>query len=382
MGVWFSYVGVNLTEIMEARLPVLVETCRLASERIDRATATRMQASVDEIVANGETLVRQLDAIEVMIADVADNPALSLVREGVAELGISRLRTGRSFLEPEFTPADAAGHLAGYRQLVDAVTARDGDRAAAIVTERTDFVLSRLREGPARRPNRRVNATRTGRLAEHVAGVLQDDIERSGWPVGEVIGSETDLIERLGVSRTILREAVRILEHDGAVRTKRGPKGGLIVTAPDRAALVRSARIVLEYEGVTVAQLLDARGVLDVAAADLAATRCTPDDIATLRGVLESEQRRGDAAVSFTSLHDAVATTTGNRVLVLFVDLIGALVRAHVKADGQSPDGIAELSVEVHRAHERIVEAIIAGDPERAERRMARHVQASGAVLH
>ena len=69
--------------------------------------------------------------------------------------------------------------------------------------------------------------------AERVATAYRNDIERASWPVGVVLGSETELIERYDVSRAILREAVRILEYHGAVRTKRGPLGGLIVTAPD-----------------------------------------------------------------------------------------------------------------------------------------------------
>jgi DNA-binding FadR family transcriptional regulator len=133
---------------------------------------------------------------------------------------------------------------------------------------------------------------------------------------------------------------------------------------------------------VTVPQLLEARGVLDVAAAREAAIACTAADAERLRRVLEAEERSGDAAVSFDALHDAVATTAGNRVFVLFVDLMATLARGHLTLDERDRAGLAELSVEVHRAHERIAEAIITGDAALAEKRMARHVRASGAVLH
>ena len=104
-----------------------------------------------------------------------------------------------------------------------------------------------------------------------MAVLLRDDIERKRWPVGEVLGSETEVIERYQVSRAILREAVRILEYHGALRTKRGPSGGLIVTAPDDSAIVRSSRLLLEYERVTAAQLFEARSVLEIATVRLAA---------------------------------------------------------------------------------------------------------------
>ena len=380
MGVWLSYVGVTLTEIIEARLPVLIAVCKLASQRIDRTGAVSLRASVDEIIVGDDLLARRINAIEAAIADVAGNPALSLVLASVADLGINRLRSGLSVLEPGLTTADAVAHLDGYRQLVDAVAKRDGDRAEAIVTQLTEFVLTRLREGPAPRA-RRASGGHDRKLAETVARALQEDIERRGWKVGDVLGSESELVEQYGVSRAILREAVRILEHYGAVRTKRGPGGGLIVTAPDATVLVSSARIVLEYDGVTGAQLLEARGVIDVVAARLAALRCTEADATRLRGALEAERRAGDAALSFMTLHDAIAATTGNRVLVLFVDLMADLVPAHLDPGHRSPEGLAALSAEVHVVHRRIVEAVIGGDAELAERRMARHVRASAVVL-
>jgi DNA-binding FadR family transcriptional regulator len=284
-------------------------------------------------------------------------------------------------LDPALTPADADAHTADYRRLVDAIVARDGAKAAAIAEQLTDFVLSRVRDRSTSRRRPIANVRANGKLAEGVARALQDDIERRGWPVGDVIGSETELVERYSVSRAILREAVRILEHHGAVRTKRGPHGGLIAAAPDSAALVRSARIVLEYEGVNAGHLVEAREVVEAAAARLAAARCTADDAARLAAALEAEERGGDAAQSFITLHDQVASTTRNGVLALFVDVVDSLVPTHVKPERRSGAGMASLSVEVHRAHERIVEAIVAGDADLAERRMVRHLRASGAVL-
>jgi len=244
-----------------------------------------------------------------------------------------------------------------------------------------DAVATRLRDATPRRAPRRLDARAAGKLAEHVAGALRDDIERAKWPVGEVIGSETDLIERYGVSRAILREAVRILEHHGAVRTKRGPHGGVVVTAPDSGAIVRSARMVLEYDGVTGEQLFEARSVLEVAAVRLAAERATSEVAADLRAALETEERVGDAAERFMPVHHRLAAATGNRLFELFVDVTGELVPSRVRADRRTPQGIATLSVEVHRAHDKIVEAVVAGDADVAERRMLRHLKASIDVL-
>jgi DNA-binding FadR family transcriptional regulator len=216
-----------------------------------------------------------------------------------------------------------------------------------------------------------------GKMAEAVASVLRDHIEESGWPVGEVLGSETDLIEKFQVSRAILREAVRILEHYGAMQTKRGPRGGIIVCAPDSAAIVRSARLLLEYEGVTPLNLSETRSVIEVAAARLATERRSSELDIRLREALERERRSGDAAVSFGSLHHAIAEGSGNRILPLFVDVMGELVPHHLRPERRNAGGQAELSAEVHRTHERLVRAIMAGDADQAANRMRRHMVAS-----
>jgi DNA-binding FadR family transcriptional regulator len=210
---------------------------------------------------------------------------------------------------------------------------------------------------------------------------LQEDIERSGWQVGEVLGSETELVGRYDVSRSILREAVRILEHHGAVRTKRGPHGGLIVAAPDGAALVRSARIVLEYERVSADNLLEARELVESATARLAATRRSDEDVVRLEAALAAEAEDGDAAVSFAALHAEIANATQNRVLALFANVVDSLVPAYLSAESRRAANLAEISRDANRAHQRIVEAIVAGDETLAEGRMLRHLRASRAVL-
>jgi DNA-binding FadR family transcriptional regulator len=378
MGLWFSYVGVTIVEMLEVRRPMLVAAVRLAAERRSAGAVAALADRIDAIAAGGVVGPPELQALESEIVAIAGNPALALFVESVADMGVSRLASGRAALDPPLTDAEAMAHLDGYRGVVAAIAEGDGAAAARRADRLVDAVASRLRDA---RPRRNRIKDPGGKLAERVAGSLRDDIERAGWPVGEVIGSETDLIERHGVSRPILREAIRILEHHGAVRTKRGPHGGLVVTAPDSAAIVRSARMVLEYDGVTVAQLFEARSVLEVAAVRLAADRATPEIEHSLRLALEAERRAGDAAGRFMPVHHQLAAATGNRLFELFVDVMGELVPSRVIRPRRTPAGMAALSAEVHHAHDKIVEAIIDGDADVAERRMVRHLRASVDVL-
>jgi len=90
------------------------------------------------------------------------------------------------------------------------------------------------------------NGNSSSKLAEQVASMLEDRILAMGWPVGQVIGSEPDLLAEYGISRAVFREAVRLLEHHSVARMRRGPGGGLVVATPDTSSVVRAATLHLQ----------------------------------------------------------------------------------------------------------------------------------------
>ncbi len=379
MGVWFSYIGATIAELIEARRPLLLSACRLAAERADAAGIETLFARIEEAEATGTATSDHVRAIEAAIAAMAKNTALALFIDSLADVGVNRMATGRARLEPALTDAEGAIHVAGYRRLAEAIATGDADDAQRRSSRLIDALADRLQD--ARRRARGQDLPPGGKLAERVATALRLDIERASWPVGQVLGSETELINRYGVSRAILREAVRILEHHGAVRTKRGPHGGVIVTAPAGDAIVRSAGVVLAYERLTAAQLFEARVAVEGSAVRLAAERCTPAAAAELHGALTAEAGVMDPVVRFMPLHYRVAAATGNRLLELFVDIISELVPIQMPAEQHAPGNAQVIADGTRRAHARIVEAILAGDPEIAERRMLRHLRASVDVL-
>ncbi|HEY2999260.1 MAG TPA: GntR family transcriptional regulator, partial [Acidimicrobiales bacterium] len=124
---------------------------------------------------------------------------------------------------------------------------------------------------------------RSPRLASTVADRIVDDVARLGWPEGEVVGSEPELLERYGVSRAVFREAVRLVEHKHVARMRRGPGGGLVVTAPSVDALADAASVYLFYVGAEIDDVFEARLALEEAAAELAPARLEEGHIAALR---------------------------------------------------------------------------------------------------
>jgi GntR family transcriptional repressor for pyruvate dehydrogenase complex len=203
-------------------------------------------------------------------------------------------------------------------------------------------------------------------LVEQAAERLRARIAEGGWPVGARLPGETTLAKELGVGRSTVREALRVLAGAGMVRARQG--AGVFVTA-DRPAEDWPARL----RRAAVGDVYEVRTLLEVQAARLAAERRTDGDITAMRAALEGRRAAaggpGDAFVDAdVALHAAVVAAAHNPVLTdLFTEFTPALRQ-----------GLIELLdlVDVRRAeqdhgdaaHAELVEAVAAGDVERAGR--------------
>jgi DNA-binding FadR family transcriptional regulator len=101
------------------------------------------------------------------------------------------------------------------------------------------------------------------KLGPAIAREIEAEIMERGWPAGAYLGSESSLIERYKVSRSAIREAIRIVESHGAASMRLGPGGGLRVTVPGPRAALDPLRLVLDHAQVTPEQLHEARGSLE-----------------------------------------------------------------------------------------------------------------------
>lgn len=382
ISIWFSYVGVTVREMFDARIPLMAEAMRRAAERRPHPAITAIRARIEEMEGAHELGEEAFLNLDSMFVALSDNPGVVLFADAMSSMMGSRLRGTLAKLEPALTEADALRHLAGYRRLADRVDAGDVDGAKQLTERLYGAVRDRLRDRPAR-PRKtppRIDAE-SPKLAERVATALREDIERAGWPIDTVLGSEPELILRYDVSRAILREAVRILEHDGAVRTKRGPGGGLVVSAPDSAAIVRAAGLALEHDRVTPQQLVDVRSALEVAAVRMTAGSVSPAITERVMSSVERERAGGNTAINLYEVHHCIAEASGCRPLALFVRVMSELVARHTRPDAVHGSALPKIAAQTHLAHQRIAEAIVAGDADLAERRMRRHLSAALDVM-
>jgi DNA-binding FadR family transcriptional regulator len=211
---------------------------------------------------------------------------------------------------------------------------------------------------------------------EALARRIELEIIEMGWPVGELLGSEVALLERYGVSRAVLREAVRILEHHMVARMKGGPGGGLMITAPSASMVTAAVALYLDYRQTDPSHLLDSRAALELKCVELATARMTEEGILRLRSAVESEKHMtvGDAAFRAHDLHFVIAELAQDPPLEIFVGVLLELTR-EISRQRVAANVTSDSVGQSHQDHSQIVEAMIHGDAALARLRMLRHLE-------
>ncbi|AUY49293.1 FadR/GntR family transcriptional regulator [Streptomyces sp. CB01881] len=198
-------------------------------------------------------------------------------------------------------------------------------------------------------------------LSDQVIAQLRAQITSGEWPVGSRIPTEASLVEQLGVARNTVREAVRALAHNGLLDIRQG--SGTYVLATSELAGVMHRR----FADADQAQVAELRITLETSAAGLAATRRTDRDLALLDATLarrEEAWQSGDAedfVQADAAFHQAVVAAAHNDVLAALYADLGEVTRAHLRHD-VGPELIAER----YLGHDEILDAIRAGDSQRA----------------
>ncbi|WP_326696807.1 FadR family transcriptional regulator [Streptomyces sp. NBC_01754] len=213
-----------------------------------------------------------------------------------------------------------------------------------------------------------LTSPRRSALADQVIAQLRNQITTGEWPVGSRIPTEPELVERLGVARNTVREAVRALAHNGLLDIRQG--SGTYVVATSELAGVMQRR----FADADPRHIAELRSTLESSAARLAALRRTDRDLRqldTLMARREETWAAGDAeafVAADATLHLAVVGASHNDVLTeLYADL-NDLLRDRLRGDVGT-----ELRPEDHVDHARLVEAIRAGDAETAAAEAAGH---------
>jgi len=227
----------------------------------------------------------------------------------------------------------------------------------------------------------RVNV-RAPKTAELVANQIRRRIVLGHLHDGDALPSENVLMGEFAVSRPTLREAYRILESEGLITVRRGARGGARVQEPSPDVVARYAGVVLQHRNVTVADVLDARVIVEAPAARALASRRDRVSIAKqLQEKLDSMD--DDEASSFHEFNDLVVRLAGNQTLVLVTTMLEHISQAAALSYKRRPhpDDDARLARKAHRTRQSLIDLIRAGDADRAEELWRRHLVEAGNVL-
>jgi GntR family transcriptional repressor for pyruvate dehydrogenase complex len=230
-----------------------------------------------------------------------------------------------------------------------------------------EFGSLRGATGPSRRPEK---------VSDVIAHLIVKDVVANGMVPGDMLPSESQMLERFQVGRTSLREALRILEINGLIVIRSGPGGGPIVAAPTSQDFGRMASLFFESKRATFRELLQARLVLEPALVREAVLRHDPEMTARLFSVVNGA---GQVAIespstyqrTISDFHGAISTESGNRILDLLCRGLKDVFNSWLNGMVFLPEDRERIQSD----HREVVTAISHGDADKAERLMREHME-------
>ncbi len=210
--------------------------------------------------------------------------------------------------------------------------------------------------------------------AEQVVAHVRTLIERGALRPGDRLPAERDLAARIGVSRPTVRAGLHALAAMGVVRSRHG-SGTFIPTGPP-ALGPEPLSFLAALHGFSRDDMYEARRVLEVGAAGLAAERATSEQLALLADAVTSLFALMNDPQAFlvhdVDFHRAVAATSGNPILAALIEQVSAL---YYERRRQTAERAANRDLRAAaEAHRRIYQAIRKRDADAARRAMHEHL--------
>jgi GntR family transcriptional regulator, transcriptional repressor for pyruvate dehydrogenase complex len=222
-------------------------------------------------------------------------------------------------------------------------------------------------------------------LSDRVTERLLGMITSAALKPGDRLPSERDLAARLGVSRTVVREAMRSLAAKGVLEVRTG--SGAVVGRVDAERASEALRLYVQsYQsgadglGIDYAQIDDVREMLEARVARISATTASRADLSeltTTHNEFEAAQDDPESASRLdVAFHRLIAVSTHNPLYLVMLDSIEPLL-LEIRRKTLGVPGRPGRAV---KAHAKILERIVAGDPVGAEAAMVEHLEDSRAV--
>ncbi|WP_241975506.1 MULTISPECIES: FCD domain-containing protein [unclassified Cryobacterium] len=197
---------------------------------------------------------------------------------------------------------------------------------------------------------------------------------------GDRLAPERSLAASLGVGRSSVREAIRVLEVLGLIRTATGsgPTSGAIIVALPGGGMSALMRLQVAAQGFPVEDVVKTRLVLEAAVVTELAEAHDPASLEPAEQLLDAMDAPGRTESEFLALdaqfHLALAEATGNQVITATMAGLRSAIEAYARAGVAALGSWAETSARLRLEHREIVACIRAADPAAARRAVQAHI--------
>lgn len=201
------------------------------------------------------------------------------------------------------------------------------------------------------------------------------DSGRRGLGVGDVLPTEQDMGVQYSMGRSTVREALRLLELEGVIEFRPGPRSGPVLVEPNAGHLADTVALLMQLSGSPFRTVVEARSAVEPMIARLAATQVDEKTLAELQATVDAMRRAAAADASYWEndklFHRVVASSSGNPLLALVVDSLLGIMDGAAVGTGYPEARRAEIL----DAHEAILDALRSHDPAAASGRMLAHIE-------
>lgn len=207
-----------------------------------------------------------------------------------------------------------------------------------------------------------------------IAQRIVREIREQGMAPGDSLPPESEMLKRYGVGRNTLREGLRILEQQGVLTIRTGPRGGPVVTAPDSRHLASTLALLMQFADTPFSTVIETRQLLEPLTARLCAERGDAELVAALRASVDQMgDHLGDRELFLQEnhrFHELVTEGSGNPIIGYCINSLHWITDGSVLGIDYPP----RTRKSVWRAHEAVCNGIASGDPDRAEEAMRSHM--------
>ncbi len=219
------------------------------------------------------------------------------------------------------------------------------------------------------------------RLTDSVVRQMSDLLQEQAWNPGEQLPSEAELATRFGVSKTVIREALRGLAAMKVIEIKQGKLP--IVRIPTSEPLESFFRFAINNGSGGIREALELRTALETYMVGLAAQRITDEEIGELKECIEELRTKTDTLDPWVDadlrFHILIAKSSKNRLVLHLTEALGGLVRESIRTLHMQRE--LRDSQATFKRHLQIYEALKARNQEMARKAMTEHFAATENVV-